>query len=67
LRLSKELSMMRTVRFAALALVVFGTSAATRSFAASSATVVSPRLGALPVPTCPPDDANGCGIRQLGH
>ncbi|ADW70434.1 hypothetical protein [Granulicella tundricola] len=51
------------VRTLALALLVTGAVAsANANTTSSSKSIVSSRTSAMPVPTCPPDDPNGCGI-----
>ncbi len=55
------------VRTFALALVVTGAVASAHTTnSTSSVAALSGRSMALPVPMCPPDDPNGCGIGQLG-
>jgi hypothetical protein len=55
------------VRAVVVALAVTGAIASVHHTEVSSETSIGSKMSALPVPTCPPDDANGCGIRQLGH
>jgi hypothetical protein len=51
------------VRSLVVALAVTGAIATTYSNAApAKATVKVAKTSAIPVPTCPPDDPNGCGI-----
>jgi hypothetical protein len=51
------------VRSLVVALAVTGAIATTYSNASSSkATVKIAKTSAMPVPTCPPDDPNGCGL-----
>ena len=51
------------VRSLVVALAVTGAIATTYSNASSAkATVKVSKTSAVPVPTCPPDDPNGCGI-----
>ena len=51
------------VRSLVVALAVTGAIATTYSNASSAkATVKNSKTSAIPVPTCPPDDPNGCGI-----
>ena len=52
------------VRTLVVALALTGAIASTHSANASSAsaTAVSAKTSAFPVPTCPPDDPDGCGI-----
>ena len=46
-----------------IALAVSGAIATSYANASSSkATVSVAKTSAMPVPTCPPDDPNGCGI-----
>ena len=52
------------VRALVLVLVATGAVASTRTSSASPKVTVSPRTGALPVPTCPPGDPTGCGVCQ---
>ena len=53
------------VRALVLALAITGAFASTHANA-SSATVqaVPAKTSAMPIPTCPPDDPDGCGILQ---
>jgi hypothetical protein len=54
------------VRTLALALVVTGAVASAHTNnSTSSVAGVGGRSTALPIPMCPPDDPNGCGIGQL--
>jgi len=51
------------VRCLVLALAVTGAIASTTASASSAKTTVTiSKTSAAPVPTCPPDDPNGCGI-----
>jgi len=51
------------VRSLVIALAVSGAIATTYSNASSSkATVTVGKTSAMPTPTCPPGDPNGCGI-----
>ena len=52
------------LRAFALSLVVTGAVASTHISNAPSGTIVSAKMSAMPVPVCPPDDPNGCGIGQ---
>jgi hypothetical protein len=54
------------VRAFALSLVVTGAVASMNTGNAATSTTLVSRSSAMPVPTCPPDDPNGCGIAQLG-
>jgi hypothetical protein len=46
-------------------LVLTGAAATTQTSAASTQNKVTvARTSMLPVPTCPPDDPNGCGMAQ---
>ncbi len=61
--------MKTTVRALVLALAVVGFAsehALTAQATATSATPVMNRVACPPVPTCAPNDANGCGIRSWG-
>lgn len=53
--------MKNLVRAFVLALVVTGTFATAHS-ATKGAIVSNATASAIPVPTCPPDDPDGCGI-----
>ena len=48
-------------RIFALSLVVTGAVASTHLANASQPTV-SAKVSAMPIPVCPPDDPNGCGL-----
>jgi hypothetical protein len=51
------------VRSLVVALAVTGAIASTYSNASSAkATVKVSKTSAMPIPPCPPDDPNGCGI-----
>ncbi len=52
------------LRALALSLVVTGAVASTH-IAKTSQSAVGPRISALPVPTCAPDDPNSCGMCQM--
>ena len=52
-------------RIFALSLVITGAVASTHIANAAQPTVGA-RVSALPVPMCPPDDPNGCGIAGNG-
>jgi hypothetical protein len=46
-------------------LVLTGVAATTQTSSASTQNkVTAARTSMLPVPTCPPDDPNGCGMAQ---
>ncbi len=47
-----------------LAVALFATGAVASAHTTSSKITVSPRTGALPVPTCPWNDPTGCGVCQ---
>ncbi len=49
------------VRIFALSLVATGAVASTH-IAQSSRPTVGAKVSALPIPVCPPNDPNGCGI-----
>jgi len=53
-------------RIFALSLVVTGAVASTH-IASASQPSASARVSALPVPVCPPDDPNGCGVGGNGN
>ena len=53
-------------RIFALSLVITGAVATTHIASASQPTVGS-RVSALPVPMCPPDDPNACGVGGNGN
>jgi hypothetical protein len=51
------------VRLFVIALAVTGAIATTSANGSTSkATVVASKTSAMPVPRCPPNDPNGCGI-----
>jgi hypothetical protein len=53
------------VRAFVVALVLTGVAATTQTSSASTQNkVTAARTSMLPVPTCPPDDPNGCGMAQ---
>lgn len=54
------------VRIFALSLVVTGAVASTHIANASQPTAGA-RVSALPVPMCPPDDPNACGIADFAN
>jgi hypothetical protein len=57
--------MKHIVRAFVVALVLTGAVASTQTSSASTKTkVTAARTSMLPVPTCPPDDPNGCGMAQ---
>jgi len=58
-----NLTMKIIVRSLVIALALTGAIATTYANASSAkATVSVAKTSAAPVPTCPPDDPNGCGI-----
>ena len=57
--------MKNILRALALSLVVTGAVASTHIAKASQPSIGS-RVSDLPVPTCPPNDPNACGICQFG-
>ncbi|MGD0443182.1 MAG: hypothetical protein ABSA39_04530 [Edaphobacter sp.] len=57
--------MKNIVRAFVVALVLTGAVATSQTSSASTHNkVTSSRTSMLPVPTCPPDDPNGCGMAQ---
>jgi hypothetical protein len=52
-------------RIFALSLVITGAVASTH-IANASQTTVGTRVSALPIPMCPPDDPNACGVGGTG-
>ncbi|MGD0443181.1 MAG: hypothetical protein ABSA39_04525 [Edaphobacter sp.] len=57
--------MKHIVRAFVVVLVLTGVAATTQTSSASTQNkVTSSRTSMLPVPTCPPDDPNGCGMAQ---
>jgi hypothetical protein len=60
----KELISMKTiVRAFVVVLALTGVAATTQTTAASTQNkVTAARVSVLPVPTCPPDDPNACGM-----
>jgi hypothetical protein len=52
------------VRTLVIALAVTGAIATTCANAAPAKTTVSAKTSAVPIPMCPPDDPNGCGIND---
>ena len=46
-----------------LALTFTGAAVSQNTKSLSTETKISGKTNALPIPTCPPDDPNGCGIR----
>jgi len=55
------------VRTFVIALALTGAFASTRANATpATAQAIPAKTSAMPVPTCPPDDPNGCGIGDLG-
>lgn len=58
--------MQNIVRAFALSLVAVGAFASTHIAKDAQGATVTAKVSALPVPTCPPSDPNGCGIGQTG-
>jgi hypothetical protein len=57
--------MKHLVRAFVVALVVTGAVASSQTTSASPKNkVTAAKVSMLPVPTCPPDDPNACGIAQ---
>jgi hypothetical protein len=55
--------MKHIVRAFVVALVLTGAAATTQTSSASTQNkVTAARVSMLPVPTCPPDDPNACGM-----
>jgi len=55
--------MKHIVRAFAVVLVLTGAAASTQIPSASAKNkVIAARVSVLPVPTCPPDDPNACGM-----
>ena len=53
------------IRTVVVALALTGAVASTQIASASSQPkVTSAKTSAMPIPTCPPDDPNACGIDQ---
>jgi hypothetical protein len=53
------------IRALVVVLVLTGAASTTQiSSASSQNTVTAARTSMLPVPMCPPDDPNGCGMAQ---
>jgi hypothetical protein len=53
------------IRAFVVVLVLTGAAATTQTSSASTQNkVTATRTSMLPVPTCPPDDPNGCGMAQ---
>ena len=50
------------VRTLVVVLALAGVAATTQTTAASTQNKVTARVSVLPVPTCPPDDPNACGM-----
>jgi hypothetical protein len=56
------------VRAFVLALVVTGAAATTMTASTSAQNkVVATRVSLLPIPSCPPDDPNACGMALGAH
>jgi hypothetical protein len=57
--------MKHIVRAFVVVLVLTGAVATTQTSSASTQNkVTAARTGMLPIPMCPPDDPNGCGMAQ---
>lgn len=54
------------IRATVVALVLTGAAASTQTSAASTKTTasLSPKVSLVPIPACPPDDPNACGMGQ---
>ena len=53
------------IRALVLTLAISGSAAYTQiSTGSTQAKTVATRVNSMPIPTCPPDDANACGIVQ---
>jgi hypothetical protein len=53
------------VRAFVVVLALTGAAASTQIASASpQAKVTAPKISAIPIPMCPPDDPNACGIDQ---
>jgi hypothetical protein len=50
------------VRSLVIALAVSGAIATTYSNAAPAKATITAKTSAMPIPSCPPDDPNGCGL-----
>jgi hypothetical protein len=60
--------MNRIVRAAVVVLVLTGAAASKQITPASAKTRVNvAKTSAMPIPMCPPDDPNACGITQWGR
>ena len=55
------------VRAFVLSLFVTGAVASMHINTSPAAATLSTRSSAMPVPSCPPDDPNGCGIGQINR
>jgi hypothetical protein len=56
---------MKLIRPIVALLVLTGAAATTQTSSASTQNkITAARPSMLPVPTCPPDDPNGCGMAQ---
>ena len=58
--------MKNLIRAFALSLVVTGAVASSQISSNSTSATLTGKVSTPPVPTCPPDDPNGCGIATLG-
>ncbi len=64
--LERVQTMKNLLRAFALSLVVTGAVASTH-IASNTSTTIGSRTSALPIPTCAPDDPNGCGMCNLNN
>jgi hypothetical protein len=57
--------MKNLVRAFVVVLALTGAAASTQIASASAkAKVIAPKISAIPIPMCPPDDPGACGIDQ---
>ena len=57
--------MKNLVRAFVVVLALTGAAASTQITSASAKTkVIAPKISAIPIPMCPPDDPGACGIDQ---
>jgi hypothetical protein len=56
--------MKHLIRAFVVVLVLTGAAASTQTSASTQNKVTAARTSMLPVPTCPPDDPNVCGMAQ---
>lgn len=54
--------MQNIIRAFVIVLVLTGAAASTQTSSASSKTVITAKVSASPIPVCPPNDPNGCGM-----